>query len=283
MKLVKSVNLMQKVVKELKKQYTIGFVPTMGFLHNGHISLIKHARKETEKVIVSIFVNPIQFDDKKDFNTYPQNIEKDIEILKQENVDYVFFPQSIEMYPQGFCTYIQMGKLFSKLCGKSRSGHFQGVATVVLKLFNIIQPDIAYFGQKDAQQTIIIKKLVKDLNMDLKIKVLPIIRENNGLALSSRNVRLSNLERHQSLCLYQSLKRAQDLIKKGIKNSNIIKQKMQKIISQNKNAKIDYIAIVDTQNLEDIDLIQNKTLIALAVKIGNTRLIDNVIVKSVKK
>ncbi|MFH1612471.1 MAG: pantoate--beta-alanine ligase [bacterium] len=277
MKLIKSINLMQRVIKDLKKQYTIGFVPTMGFLHEGHISLIKSARKETEKVIVSIFINPIQFNDKKDFNKYPKNIQKDIKILEQENVDYVFLPQSTKIYPQNFCTYINIENLFSKLCGKSRQGHFQGVATIVLKLFNIIHPNIAYFGQKDAQQTIIIKKMVKDLNVDVKIKILSTIRENSGLALSSRNTHLSNLEKQQALCLYQSLKKAKDLMKKGIRKSNIIKDEMQKIISQFKNAKIDYIAIVNSQNLEDVDFVQNKDLIALAVKIGNTRLIDNII------
>ena len=260
------------------KNKTIGFVPTMGYLHDGHLFLAKQARRDTDVVVMSIFVNPTQFGAGGDFKKYPRNLRRDIKLAKTAGVNVIFYPQALAMYPKKYRTYINVETLDDVLCGRSRPGHFRGVATVVTKLFNIVQPDIAYFGGKDAQQALIIKKMTKDLNMPLKIKALPIVRERDGLAMSSRNTYLNAAERKDALVLYQALKLARNLIKNNKKNSLYIIRKMKDFIIKKKTAKIDYIEIVDFNDLSPVKKIRDKVLIALAVWIGKTRLIDNFVV-----
>jgi len=270
---------MSESSKRIKlKRETIGFVPTMGALHKGHLSLIHQARKENDIVVVSIFVNPTQFGPSEDFKRYPRNLSSDSQLCRKEGVDIVFLPQAKDMYPTDYKTWVNVADLTNVLCGKYRPGHFRGVATVVTKLFNIVSPDIAYFGQKDAQQAIIIKKLASDLNMPINIKVMPTVRERDGLAMSSRNIYLKQTERKDAIILYQALNLAKDLIKQGNRNSSMIISKMRQLITQKKSAKIQYISITDLKNLKPIDRIKDKTLIALAVYIGKTRLIDNITV-----
>ncbi|MCP2519123.1 pantoate--beta-alanine ligase [Candidatus Aminicenantes bacterium AC-335-B20] len=279
MKTVKTIEEMKKIIKSLKEEKkVIGFVPTMGYLHEGHLSLIRESVKKVDRTIVSIFVNPTQFGPGEDYDRYPRDIERDKRLLEKEKVDYLFHPSVEEMYPPGYKTYVEVIELQDKLCGRSRPGHFRGVCTIVLKLFNIIQPNIAFFGQKDAQQAIIIKRMVRDLNLDVEIKVMPIVREKDGLAMSSRNTYLSPEERKQATVLYRSLQLAKELIEKGEKSSELIISEMKKLIETEPSAKIDYVEIVDLEELNPIKEIKNEALIALAVYIGNTRLIDNIIV-----
>ncbi|MCM8819390.1 MAG: pantoate--beta-alanine ligase [Candidatus Omnitrophica bacterium] len=269
------VNIIKKVRGEKK---TIGFVPTMGALHHGHLSLVKAAKNDCDFVVVSIFVNPTQFGPKEDYKKYPRTFKKDKELLEKEKVDLVFYPTVKSMYPKSFSTYVEEVFLSKVLCGKSRPGHFRGVCTVVTKLLNIVQPDVAYFGQKDYQQAQIIKRMVADLNFQIKIKVLPIVRENDGLAASSRNVYLNDTQRKQATILFRALNLAKQLIKQGTKDPNAIIEKMRKLILSQSFAKIDYIKIVDPKTLRDVKEIKKKVVVALAVFIGKTRLIDNIIV-----
>lgn len=264
--------------KEKYKGRSIGFVPTMGYLHEGHLSLIREARRENDLAVISIFVNPTQFGPKEDYKRYPRDFRRDKELAEKTGADIIFYPSVKEMYPDGYLTYAEVTDITERLCGKSRPGHFKGVVTVVAKLFNIVQPDIAYFGQKDAQQAIVIKRMVQDLNMEIKIKVMPIIREPDGLAMSSRNRYLSRDERKDAIVLYQSLNLAKRLIKNGVKDAGRIKSEMKQLITSKKNARIDYISIVDTKNLMELKRIEKGALIALAVYIGKTRLIDNIII-----
>ena len=280
MKIVDNISRMSTLVKMLKKEgKTIGLVPTMGYLHEGHLSLAKTAKKHTDVVIMSIFVNPIQFGPDEDLDKYPRDFKRDEELARAAGVDVIFYPTEKNMYPQGYATYVNVEALTDVLCGASRPGHFKGVTTVVVKLFGIIKPDVAYFGQKDAQQAIIIKKVAEDLNMDVEVKVLPIVREPDGLAMSSRNVYLSQREREDASILCQSLKKAESLVKEGERDSRKIIKAMEAVIKQSSSAKIDYIAIVDTKYLKSIISISGEALIALAVFVGKTRLIDNTIVK----
>ena len=249
----------------------------MGALHEGHLSLVRQAKEENDKVIVSIFVNPLQFGINEDFTQYPSTFDNDCELLSKEDVDIVFNPKAPEMYPDGFCTSVIMEHLEDRLCGKSRPGHFRGVSVVVLKLFNLVKPDVAYFGQKDFQQTVVIKRMVADLNLDVNIKVLPTIRGKEGLALSSRNAYLSETEKKDALCLYKALIKAQIMVNAGAKNAEEIKGEMEKIINNCKSAKIDYITIVNPETLEAVSEVRRGDVTALAVKIGKTRLIDNII------
>ncbi len=284
MRIIRSVSEMQKISSVLKRQgKTIGFVPTMGALHQGHFSLIRQARKDNLVVVVSIFVNPIQFGPREDFQRYPRPIKQDILSCKKEKVDFVFSPEPHQMYPAGFKTMVEVSGLGDILCGAIRPGHFLGVTTVVAKLFNIILPDISYFGQKDAQQTVIIQRMVADLNLPLRIKVMPIVRENGGLALSSRNQYLSVREKTEALVLSSSLKLARDLIRKGQYDCQEIIRSMRSLIISQKRARIDYVAIVDLQELKPLDKIRGKGLVVLAVRFGRTRLLDNIIVKQGKK
>lgn len=274
-----SIDKVREVIREARKKGKIvGFVPTMGALHEGHLSLIKAARRDSSFVVVSIFVNPTQFGPKEDYRSYPRNFKKDIELVKKEKIDLLFYPPAKVIYPDGFSTYISETCLSRALCGKSRPGHFIGVCTVVAKLFNIIEPDIAYFGQKDYQQARIIKKITKDLNFPTKIKVLPIVRERDGLAMSSRNIYLNSKEREVARCLYSAINLAKKLIKKGERNSRKVISKMEELMKSKKRVEIDYIEIVDADELNDLKRIGGRALIALAVYVGKTRLIDNIIV-----
>lgn len=283
MKLIKSISSVRKRIKLAKQQgKKIALVPTMGYIHKGHLSLIKKAAKECSFVAVSIFVNPSQFAPNEDYKKYPRDIKRDMRLLKKEGVDLVFTPFVSSMYPENYKTYVTVEDLSNLLCGISRPAHFKGVATVVLKLSNILRPDIAYFGQKDAQQAIIIKKMAKDLNMDIKIKTLPIAREKNGLALSSRNLYLNRKERENAVVIYKSLRKAKELIKSGAQSAGTVISSMRKIIKSANTAKIDYISIVDTENLKPLKRLKGEILIALAVYFGRTRLIDNIIIRRKK-
>lgn len=279
MKVFHKISTISKEIMRLKKKdRRIGFVPTMGYLHEGHLSLLDKARKDTDVVVVSIYVNPTQFGPREDFKKYPRDLKRDLKLCSSAGVDIVFIPDDTQMYPGGYITYVEPERLTYKLCGASRPGHFRGVATIVTKLFNIIQPDIAYFGQKDVQQAIIIQRMVRDLNFPIKIKVMPIIREKDGLAMSSRNTYLNSSERKEATVLYKALCKAEELISSGEKKSKKIKAAMRDIIEEAKDARIDYISMVDLENLEDVEEVCGKVLIALAVWIGKTRLIDNIIV-----
>jgi len=258
---------------------SIGFVPTMGYLHEGHMSLVKAAKKHTDVVVMSIFVNPLQFGPKEDFEKYPRDIKRDEALAGEAGVDVIFCPSVKDMYPEGYATHVNVECLTDSLCGASRPGHFKGVTTVVAKLFNIVKPDVAYFGQKDAQQVAVVRKMARDLNLDIEIKSMPIIRETDGLAMSSRNVYLSEEERHQALVLNQSLEKALSLVKAGERDpANVIKA-IRELIARKPLVRIDYVSIVDAKGLKDISGISGEVLVALAAFVGKTRLIDNIIVK----
>jgi len=280
MKVVKNIKEMQSISESLRKTgKSIGFVPTMGYLHDGHMSLVERARKENDIVVMSIFVNPVQFAPGEDFDRYPRDIERDKKIAQEGGVDYLFVPEVSEMYPEGYSTYVEVEGITEVLCGAKRPGHFRGVATVVTKLFNIVKPHRAYFGKKDFQQLKVIERLVKDLNFDVEVIGCPIVREKDGLAMSSRNVYLSPKERESATSLYRALKLAKELIEKGERNPETIKSKMEEFILSHPHVKaIDYIEIVDSETLKPVDEIKEGTLIALAVFVGNARLIDNWVV-----
>lgn len=272
-------DLRRKLKEEKRNGKSIGFVPTMGYLHEGHLSLVRQSIKENDLTVVSIFVNPIQFGPGEDFNRYPRDVERDKRLLEKEGVHYLFSPDEDEMYPAGFKTFVEVAEIGKKLCGKSRPGHFKGVSTVVLKLFNIVQPNRVYFGQKDAQQAIIIKKMSKDLNLSVDIVVMPIVREEDGLAMSSRNVYLNEEERKNATVLYKSLKEAEKMIKMGERDTEKVINRMREVIMSYPEALIDYIEIVDTEELNPVNPIKGKVLIALAAYIGKARLIDNMILE----
>lgn len=272
---------MQRWSLQQKQQgKTIGLVPTMGYLHEGHLSLVREARRRCQTVIVSVFVNPIQFNVGQDFEDYPRDLEHDSALLEQEQVDAIFAPTIKSMYPQGYNSFVEvLGEMTEKLCGASRPGHFRGVTTVVSKLFHICVPDLAFFGQKDAQQVMIIEKMVKDLNFPLSIVRVPIVREKDGLALSSRNVHLDPEQRQAALVLNRVLKEAQGLMVGGERDVAAIKAYMVKNIEANPQARIDYAEIYNADNLADLDKIGGRVIIALAVWFGTTRLIDNLLVE----
>jgi pantoate--beta-alanine ligase len=255
---------------------TIGFVPTMGYLHEGHISLVKQAKQDNDVVFVSIFVNPTQFAPNEDLDKYPRDIKRDEEMLKKEGVDFLFYPTVENMYPDNFQTYVTVENLTKVLEGASRPTHFRGVTTVVNKLFNITKPHRAYFGKKDAQQLIVIKRMVEDLNMDVEIVGMPIVREEDGLAMSSRNKYLDQEERKEAICLHESLQKAKELIESGIEDAQQIRNEMDAVINSYKIPRIDYININSLTTLEKLSKIKTgDTLISLAVFVGKTRLIDN--------
>ena len=257
---------------------SVGFVPTMGFLHAGHLSLVEKCRQENDLAVVSIYVNPSQFGPNEDLNRYPRDPERDIALLEKEKTDLLFLPETKEIYPPGYATYVSVEGLEAVLCGKSRPGHFRGVATVVLKLFNLIGPQLAYFGQKDAQQAIIIKKLVSDLHLPVRIRVLPIVRDADGLALSSRNVYLAPDERLAARHLPQALAAAAVLIGDGVGDTAVLKKAMAEELAKDRLIHIDYIAVVRLQDLADLEVIEpGNTLIAAAIRVGKTRLIDNLL------
>lgn len=258
---------------------TIGFVPTMGYLHEGHKSLMQAARANNDKVVVSVFVNPMQFGPNEDLESYPRDFEKDSALCESVGVDLVFHPEPKEMYTDGFCSYVDMNGLTTELCGKSRPIHFRGVQTVVLKLFNIVKPDRAYFGQKDAQQLAVIKRMVKDLNVDTEIVGCPIIREADGLAKSSRNTYLNPDERKAALILSRSLKLGRELIENGETDAKAVIKAITSSINTEPLAKIDYVDVVDFDTITPVDSIGKSVLVAIAVYIGKTRLIDNFIIE----
>lgn len=258
----------------------VGFVPTMGYLHEGHLSLMRRAKAESGLVVASIFVNPIQFGPQEDFSRYPRDLARDSRMAEQADVDVLFTPAVEEMYPRGhqnLLTSVDVARVSEGLCGASRPGHFRGVATVVTKLFNIVQPDVAYFGQKDAQQVIVIKRMVEDLNMNVRVVAVPIVRESDGLAMSSRNVYLNPAERQAALVLSQSLARAEKLLRDGERNGVAIARVVRETLLQEPLANIDYIAVVNPDDLTEVRKIEKALLVALAVRIGKTRLIDNLL------
>jgi pantoate--beta-alanine ligase len=281
MKIVTRVAEMAAAAKETKSQgRTVGFVPTMGFLHEGHLSLVKESKRSADITVVSIFVNPLQFGPKEDFRRYPRDLARDAEVLKKEGVDILFNPDVREMYPEFFKTTVEVSELQDALCGRSRPGHFKGVCTVVLKLIHIVRPDLAFFGQKDAQQAIILQKMVDDLNMDVSIRIMPIVRNPDGLALSSRNTYLSDQERRAALVLSKSLAEARRMFEDGERNSAMIVGRMRGMIKNEPLARIDYVEVVDLKELRPLERIDGRALVALAVFIGKVRLIDNVILET---
>lgn len=276
MEVFHTINDLKRQIKTWKKEnYRIALVPTMGFLHAGHESLIKAAAKENDKVVVSIFVNPIQFGPNEDYSTYPRDMEKDIDTCREAGADCIFAPEPKEMYGEGSYTFVNVEKLTEGLCGAKRPGHFRGVCTVVSKLFNIVTPYRAYFGQKDAQQLAVIRKMVKDLNFDIEIVGCPIIREADGLAMSSRNTYLSQDERKAALVLSRSLNLAKTALSNGERNVDTIKKIINTEIEKEPLSRIDYIEIVDSENLQSVETVNRSVLVAIAVYIGKTRLIDN--------
>lgn len=278
MEVIKNIKEVRELIKKYKRENKkIGFVPTMGALHKGHESLIKRSIKENDITVVSIFVNPIQFGPNEDFNKYPRPFEEDKKICSNLGVDILFNPEKDEIFGNNFLTFVDIEKLQNNLCGIKRPGHFKGVCTIVTKLFNIITPDRSYFGKKDIQQLIIIKKMVEDLNFDIEIIPCPIVRESDGLAMSSRNKYLSQEERNDAVILNIAIKESIYLIKKGEKDSNKIISFIKQKINDVKSARIDYIKIVN-QDMLDKDFIENGDILALAVFIGTTRLIDNHII-----
>lgn len=277
-KVVSTVCETRAQVKEWKNQgLTVGLVPTMGYLHEGHQSLIKKAVEENDRVVVSVFVNPIQFAPNEDLETYPRDLEADKRLCDSTGADLIFHPTPDEMYPDGFSTHIQMDNLTKELCGKTRPTHFGGVCTVVGKLFNIVQPDKAYFGQKDAQQLAIIKRMVRDLNFDIEIVGCQIIREPDGLAKSSRNTYLNADERKAALILSKAIKLGEELVADGERNAQTVIKAMTDKINTEPLARIDYVNVVDALSIEPLDVVKGEVLVAIAVYIGKTRLIDNFI------
>lgn len=272
---IKDIRLRTKEARRNGK--SIGFVPTMGYLHEGHLSLVKRAKKENDLVIVSIFVNPTQFGPGEDLESYPRDLERDSRLVEGIGADIVFYPSVEEMYPLGCSTYVDIdGDITKKLCGASRSGHFKGVTTIVTKLFNIVTPNRAYFGQKDAQQVAVIEQMVRDMCIDVEIVPCPIVREKDGLAMSSRNIYLGDEERKAAVVLSKALSSAEETIKQGERNASKVNKLIVDKISSQPLLKIDYVEIVCDKTLEAIEEIKGGILIALAVKIGRTRLIDNV-------
>ncbi len=280
MRIIESISDMITIIKAQRKAgKSIGFVPTMGYLHEGHLSLVRASVSENDITVMSIFVNPIQFGANEDYGKYPRDMNSDCVLAEGAGVDVVFAPTVEGMYPSGFKTHVTVSGITEILCGKSRQGHFDGVTTVVNKLFNIIKPDNAYFGQKDAQQSIVIKKMVSDLNMGIKIIVCPIVREDDGLAMSSRNVYLSQMERKAAVILSKSLLETTEIIKNGERRKEKILEHIKSRISNESMGHIEYIAMVDGDTLEEVKTLKGKMLIALAVKFGATRLIDNIILE----
>lgn len=281
MKVIKKAKAMQQLAIKLKKAgKSVGFVPTMGALHAGHLSLVKRSKQDNDITVVSIFVNPTQFGPNEDFSKYPRTFEADEKLLAGLKADIVFYPSKEDMYGKDYQTFVDLEKLPAHLCGLKREGHFRGVATVVTKFFNIVQPSVAYFGQKDYQQAAIIRRMAVDLNIPVQVKVMPIVREKDGLAMSSRNRYLSPVERTSAAVLYKSLKLADTTIKGGERQPEKVLDAMRELIMKEAPAAvIDYIDVVDPDTLEEITVIGKKTVIALAVYFGKTRLIDNILVK----
>ncbi len=280
MKIIKTIREMQLIAEQSRlERKRIGFVPTMGFLHEGHLSLLDLSRQNSDLTVMSIFVNRTQFAPNEDFDTYPRDFDQDETLARERGCDIVFYPNEHEIYTNPYRTYISVKQLTELMCGASRPVYFRGVTTIVAKLFNIVKPHFAVFGQKDAQQCFVIKQMVRDLNFDLDIIMAPIIREEDGLAMSSRNIYLSASERKDALILSQSLNRARKLIESGERETGMIKSTLEKMVTSVSSATIDYIEIVETTQFRPVAILNSEILIALAVWIGKTRLIDNLILK----
>jgi len=280
LRVIRNITEIQEILFNVRTEgKIIGFVPTMGYLHEGHLSLVKEAKKDCDIIVMSIFVNPLQFGVDEDYDIYPRDLARDKQSAEEAEVDYIFYPAVTEMYPEGYSTFVNVENLTDVLCGAQRPGHFKGVTTVVLKLLNIIFPHRAYFGQKDAQQVTVIKRMVRDLNIPVKIIAVPIKREDDGIAISSRNVYLTKEERKQATCLYKSLKLAEQMILQGENQAETVKKEIENEINKNNLAKIDYIEIVNAESLDSVELIKGSILIALAVKFGKMRLIDNLMME----
>ena len=281
MKVIKTILELQKELNQYKiNNKKIGFVPTMGYFHEGHLSLMDKAKTESDIVVVSLYVNPTQFGPNEDLAVYPRDFERDEKLAKEHGVDIIFYPNNTEMYPDGYKTFVFTEDLSKKLCGKSRNNHFKGVTTIVAKLFNIIQPDIAVFGQKDHQQAIILQKMITDLNIPVKMIISPIIRETDGLAMSSRNKFLSKEARQEAKILFQALNEAKIAVENGELDSNILKMQITKKINQSTLANIEYVEIINNNDLNSVTGINSGTFAAVAVFYGKTRLIDNIILKN---
>jgi pantoate--beta-alanine ligase len=283
MRVVKSVQEMASLSNGIRKDKTIGFVPTMGYLHEGHLSLVRKSKEMTNVTVVSIFVNPTQFGPNEDFDRYPRDLQRDISLLEKEKADILFCPEIEDMYPKGYRTYIKVLDMEDRLCGRTRKGHFQGVATVVAKLFNIVKPHLAFFGEKDYQQLKIIEQMVRDLNMDVRIVGCPTVREPGGLAMSSRNTYLSSEEREKALNLYAALKKAERLFKEGEENAKKLVEEALNLLASIEGLEIEYVEVVDPETLEELDVVKGSALLAVACRIGKTRLIDNLILRRDKK
>lgn len=258
----------------------VGFVPTMGYLHEGHLALVRRARRENQNLVVSIFVNPSQFGPREDFKSYPRDTDRDLSLLEKEKTDIVFIPRAEEIYPPGYCTWVDVEKLTERLEGASRPGHFRGVATVVAKLLNIVKPNRAYFGQKDAQQLLVVRRMAADLDMDLEIIAVPTVREPDGLAMSSRNAYLNKEERRAATVLWRALNLAQELWARGEDSAKRLRAAMTELIATEPLASIDYVSVADATTLQELERIDRPALVSIAVKIGHTRLIDNVIIET---
>jgi len=277
MRLVKTIRELKQELEPIRRSgVTVGFVPTMGYLHEGHLSLMRKSVEECGFTVVSIFVNPTQFGPGEDYDRYPRDLERDLSMCKSVGVDLVFAPGVSEMYEPDACTRVTVSGLTQNLCGRSRPGHFDGVTTVVCKLFNMVRPDRAYFGQKDAQQVAVVRRMVRDLNIPVEVREMPTVREPDGLAMSSRNVYLSPDQRRAALSLHRSLRTAADMIEKGERSAAKIRERMIDIILSSGLAELDYVEIVDADSLRNIDTLKGEVLIAVAVKFGQTRLIDNI-------
>jgi pantoate--beta-alanine ligase len=277
---------MSSVARKIRREQdrTVGLVPTMGALHEGHLSLVREARRMCDVVVVSVFVNPAQFGPGEDFEHYPRDLTKDTALLTDYNVDYIFAPPVEEIYPKGFSTYVNVEGISEQLEGASRPGHFRGVATVVTILLNTVRPDFAFFGQKDAQQALVIRRLVKDLAIDTEIVILPIVREDSGLAISSRNLYLTPDEQQSAAVIHRALKQAKSAFKDGERSASRIAEVVRSTIETEPRARLDYVSVTDAETLEPVKLIDERpTLIAIAAYVGKTRLIDNMILNKVKK
>jgi pantoate--beta-alanine ligase len=277
---------MTSVARKIRREQdkTIGLVPTMGALHEGHLSLVREARRMCDVVVVSVFVNPTQFGPGEDFEHYPRDLTKDTALLTDYNVDYIFAPTVEEIYPRGFSTYVNVEGLSEQLEGASRPGHFRGVTTVVTILFNTVRPDFAFFGQKDAQQALVIRRLVRDLAFDTEIVILPIVREDSGLAISSRNLYLTSDEQGSAAVIHRALVKAKTAFKEGERSAGRLAELIRSTVESEPRARLDYVAITDAETLEKVERVEERpTLIAVAAYIGKTRLIDNLILNKVKK
>lgn len=279
MQVIRQVHHMARVVQAAKRSgRTIGFVPTMGALHDGHMSLIRAAHRQTQVTVVSLFVNPLQFGPKEDYARYPRDLKRDLNLAKAGGCDLAFAPDVSQTYPSGFCTYVEVEGLSGRLEGASRAGHFRGVTTVVMKLFHVVQPSVAYFGQKDYQQALLIRRMVKDLNVPIAIRLMPTVREADGLAMSSRNAYLTSEERQHATVLYRALCAAKARIRAGERNPRRVIEAMRELLRRARPVRVEYLAVVDAATLEPLEALRGDVAILVAAWVGSTRLIDNLLV-----